>query len=501
MKPEARECPPLAPKGLKLREWTLVERYPELAYYLRSNPKAARQLEARYREVCEFAERCVAPRAVEIDRRMMEDPAYVPWDLLEKACAYRLYSGLFPGAFGGPGVHMFASFIAMEVIATYCVGIANLLGVSGLAIGAVMSTFDPRAMSHLANVMCENERKGIPAFLSTCVTEPGAGSDAEDHEEFAHAKLATLATRVPGGYRVTGTKVFISNGSLAALHVVVAYTSPRHLPEDMCVLLVPRGAEGLTVTRNEKKMGQKVCPASEVVFDNVFVPDAMVCRATEIDGGFAETGLANVLGMTRAGVGGFATGVAEGAYRTALRYAREAKFLGRPLEEQQWVQIELADMAMRAQMARSTYIGALLSVNHVGVLKMIDRAGSADLPGWVGGLPTVVKARHRLMSTPQADRAFKWIASQQTARERDVATALGDVAKVGCSDLAMENCHRAIALMGKDGLRHEAGAEKLLRDAKLLQIYEGTNQINRLDFVKRRLNRQFGDGSRSAREA
>jgi alkylation response protein AidB-like acyl-CoA dehydrogenase len=447
-------------------------------------------MERQYRRVCEFAERYVAPRALEIDRRMMAEPDYVPWDLLEQACEYRIFSGLFPAAFGGPGDHLFSSFITQEIIATYCVGIANLLAVNGLAIGAVMAWFDPRALAHIAEMVCSNERKGVPVFLSTCVTEPGAGSDAEDPEEFAHAKLSTIARRVAGGYRITGTKVFISNGALASLHVVVAYADQRHRPEDALLLLVPRGSAGLSVTRSEKKMGQKVCPASEVVFDDVFVPDDMVCRpATNLEGGAAAAGLANVLGMTRAGVGGFATGVAEGAYRTALRYCREHNFMGLPMERQQWVRVELADMAMRAQIARSTYLGALLAVTNVGLLKTID--GSLDLPEWAGRQPVVAQIRNRMMGSPQTDRLFKWLASRQTSPERDLATAMGDVAKAGCSDLAMENCQRAVSLMGKDGVRHEFGAEKLLRDVKLLQIYEGTNQINRLDYIKRRVTRQF----------
>jgi alkylation response protein AidB-like acyl-CoA dehydrogenase len=89
------------------------------------------------------------------------------------------------------------------------------------------------------------------------------------------------------------------------------------------------------------------------------------------------------------------------------------------------------------------------------------------------------------------NRIFKWAADRQTASNRDVVTAYADVAKVSCTDLALENCQRALSLMGKEGLRHENGAEKLLRDVKLLQIYEGTNQVNMLDFVKRHLVRQF----------
>jgi alkylation response protein AidB-like acyl-CoA dehydrogenase len=488
-----KECKPLAPKGAKFREWTFLERYPELSYLLKDNPRELRKLEQHYARVLEFTQRYVAPKALEIERRMYDDPAYVPHDLLAKACEYQLFSGMFPGFLGGPGIPLIGSYITFEVLATECVGVANLLGVSGLAIGVVMSCFDPRSMNYVAELICANERRGVPIFLSTCVSEPGAGSDAEDAEEFAHANLKTTAVKVDGGYRVTGTKVFISNGSLAALHVVTVFEGKKHRPEDLRIMLVPRGAEGLSITRSEKKMGQKVCPASEVVFDNVFVPDDMVCRSdNSAHGGFAEKGLANVLGMTRAGVGSFATGVAEGAYRTALKYARTHKLGGKPMDEIQWVRVELADMAMRAQVARATYLDAVLAVQHVGVLAMIDRAAGVDVPASVGNRPLVVKLRDRILGTEYAERAFKWFAARQSPAGRDTATSFGDVAKVACSDLAMENCQRAVSLMGKDGLRHEFGAEKLLRDVKLLQIYEGTNQINTLDYLKRRLPAQFG---------
>ena len=114
-----------------------------------------------------------------------------------------------------------------------------------------------------------------------------------------------------------------------------------------------------------------------------------------------------------------------------------------------------------------------------------------ELPQWLLQNKAIEKARDKLLDASVTNQIFKHIGHKQTANERDVATAYGDVAKVSCSDLAMENCQKSITLMGKGGLRHENGTEKLLRDVKLLQIYEGTNQVNMLDFIKRRLMNQF----------
>lgn len=486
------ECFPLAEAHIKPGEWSFLERYPELAFYLRRDVALAKKIEAHYRRVVDFAERHVAPHALDIDLKMLHDPDYVPEDLLKKACEYRIFSMMFPSLIGGAGEHMIAAFMTYEIIASHCVGVANLLGVSGLAIACVLATFDPRALLTIARLISKNEKKGIPTFLSTCVTEPGAGSDAEDADEFQHANLRTTAKRVDGGYRLNGNKIFISNGSLAALHVVAAYDAAgSHRPEDMLVLLVPRDSKGLSVPRNEKKMGQRVCPASEVVFEDVFVPDAMVCRKGKHSAEYAYAGMANVLGLTRAGVGGFATGVAENAYRTALKFARENSFMGQPMEQQQWVRIELAHLARRAQVSRSVYLNALLTVASMGLAEPLSLVPENPLTTWFAAQPGVAKWRDAVLASDRADHLFKWVGAQQQPYKRDAVTAYGDVAKVSCTDLAMENCQRAITLMGKGGLRHENGAEKLLRDVKLLQIYEGTNQVNMLDFVKRRLVRQF----------
>ncbi|CBL44841.1 Acyl-CoA dehydrogenase [gamma proteobacterium HdN1] len=488
------ECPPLAEPTAKIAELSFLERYPELAFYLQKDPALGRKMEAHYRRVEQFCRYHLAPHVLDIDLKLRDDPHYVPHELLKKACDYRLFSMMFPASVGGAGEHVISAFMTYEMIASHCVGVANLLGVSGLALACVLASFDPRAISKVARLIVDNEKKGIPTFLSTCVTEPGAGSDAEDADEFTHAQLRTTAKRVPGGYRLNGNKVFISNGALAALHVVVAYDADgAHRPEDLLLFLVARGSEGLSVPRNEKKMGQKVCPASEVVFEDVFVPDEMVCRTGDKGSYFAYTGIANVLGLTRAGVGAFATGVTENAYRTALQFVRSNDFLGQPMEQQQWVRIELANLARRAQVARATYVSALLAVCAKGLANPITRVPDWGVANWALTQPGIANVRDSLLDSSIAEKLFKRIAATQTTSERDTVTAYGDVAKVSCSELAMENCQRAISLMGKGGFRHENGAEKLLRDVKLLQIYEGTNQVNMLDFVKRRLPRQFSN--------
>src|SRR3990167_1577927 len=127
------ECPPLAEDIESAREWLFQERYPELAFYLRQQPALGNRTEAHYRRVVEFTQRYVAPHALDIELRMMEDPDYLPADMLKKACEYRLFSMMLPRMLGGAGEHILAAFMTYEILARHCAGIANLLGVSGRA--------------------------------------------------------------------------------------------------------------------------------------------------------------------------------------------------------------------------------------------------------------------------------------------------------------------------------------------------------------------------------
>ena len=127
----------------------------------------------------------------------------------------------------------------------------------------------------------------------------------------------------------------------------------------------------------------------------------------------------------------------------------------------------------------------------MGLMEPAAAGLDLKLPDALNEHANVKQLRERVAQSDVANKWFRLLANRQTHTERETTCAYGDVAKVSCTELAMENCQKAITLMGKDGLRHEFGAEKMLRDSKLLQIYEGTNQVNLLDFIKRRVIRQF----------
>ena len=296
----------------------------------------------------------------------------------------------------------------------------------------------------------------------------------------SRADLCCSARPVSGGYLLNGRKVFISNGSVADTHVVVAPTDPSRPAETTYTFRVRTGTPGFSIGRVERKMGQKACPAAELIFEDCFVPE----QDKMSDECIYDRGIDLVLGGTRGGVGAFGAGVARGAYERALAYCRATELQGKPMIEHQWVQFTLTRMLRNVMMARNAYLEALFSNEQAGLLhaiytpamKRLDRA----LPDRVISSRPMQKALGSRAMTAALRRELDALSRDMIRR----SSRCGAAAKVLGTDLGMENCSLAIDLMGADGIRHDRGIEKLYRDAKLLQIYEGTNQINARDVYK-----------------
>jgi alkylation response protein AidB-like acyl-CoA dehydrogenase len=295
-----------------------------------------------------------------------------------------------------------------------------------------------------------------------------------------------------GGYLLNGRKAFISNGHVAGWHIVVTCEDRRRVPDTAMVLAVPRGAAGLSLGAHEHKMGQRACVASELVFENCHVPAAQVAhdragsaRLGRPHAEIMQTALDYVVSSTRAGVGAFATGVAAGAYRAAAGYAHTQRTPdGTRLAELQWVQTLLADLAGNAMLARMSYLESSYANTMAGMYALLAESPLRPLERWAPGRPLAALVAP-ILRLPLTTRLLKrhFLGRYPKQRQR-LTSGLGSLAKITCSDLAVANAHLAIDLLGADGLRHEHGVEKRLRDAKLLQIYEGTNQINRVNLFK-----------------
>ncbi|MFC8454440.1 acyl-CoA dehydrogenase family protein [Kitasatospora sp. NPDC057223] len=253
-------------------------------------------------------------------------------------------------------------------------------------------------------------------MFSYCLSEPDAGSDA--------VGMKTRAVRDGDFWVLNGVKRWITNAGVSEFYTVMAVTDPDQRSRGISAFVVEKSDEGVTFGAPEKKLGIKGSPTREVYLDNVRIPaDRMI--------GAEGTGFATAmktLDHTRVTIAAQAIGIAQGALDYAAGYVKERKQFGKPIGEFQGIQFMLADMAMKLEAARQlTYAAAARS-----------QRTDADL------------------------------------------TFFGAAAKCFASDAAMEITTDAVQLLGGYGYTRDYPLERMMRDAKITQIYEGTNQIQRI---------------------
>jgi alkylation response protein AidB-like acyl-CoA dehydrogenase len=268
----------------------------------------------------------------------------------------------------------------------------------------------------------EQKRKYFPRLASGewlaafGLTEAGSGSDA--------AAMRTLAVRKGDKYILSGSKRFITNGGLAQVNSVFAMTDVEKGTRGISAFIVEKDFPGFAVGRIEDKMGIKGSQTAELIFNDCEVPvENLIGREGE---GFKIAMM--TLDRTRPGIGAQALGIAQGALELAVSYSKQRIQFNQPIAENQGIQFMLADMATKVEAAR------LLVYN---VAELID----------------------------SGEKRF----SQYSA-----------MAKLFASDAAMDVTNDAIQVLGGYGYMKEYPAERMMRDAKITQIYEGTNQIQRL---------------------
>ena len=253
--------------------------------------------------------------------------------------------------------------------------------------------------------------------IAYCLTEPGSGSDA--------AAMRTRAIRDGGGWVLTGTKRFITNAGPADTYLMFAVTDPEGpRGKNISAFVVRRDSPGFSIGREEHKMGIRGSPTREVILDGYRAePDDLV---GEENLGF--TYAMRTLDFSRPTIGAQALGIAQGAFDQATAYAKERRQFGQPIAEFQGVGFMLADMAMRVEASRLLVYKAAAAV------------------------------------AAQDPRVSYWAA----------------IAKAYASDTAMAVTTDAVQVLGGYGYIKDFPLERMMRDAKITQIYEGTNQIQRL---------------------
>ncbi|MBI4296304.1 MAG: acyl-CoA dehydrogenase family protein [Chloroflexi bacterium] len=267
----------------------------------------------------------------------------------------------------------------------------------------------------------EQKQKYLPAIAdgkklaAFALTESTAGSDA--------SAIKTTAERKDGGYVLNGTKQFITNGGDAELYTVIALTAKEKGARGASAFLVEKGANGFSFGKKEKKMGIRASSTRELVFQNCLVPETALVGKEGL--GFIIT--MKLLDRSRPGVAAQAVGLAQGSLEAAVDYTRKRIQFGHPLIALQAVQQILADMATQTEAARALVYS---------VARMIDSG----------------------------------------AKEYTEESAM---AKVFASDVAMKVTTDAVQVMGGAGYMRDYPVEKMMRDAKITQIYEGSNQVLR----------------------
>jgi alkylation response protein AidB-like acyl-CoA dehydrogenase len=315
-----------------------------------------------------------------------------------------------PESAGGAGFSYLGWSLVMEELGAADMATAVTLSVHILSQLPVVAWGSPEQVGTWLPPMLSGEALGAFAL-----TEPHAGSDA--------SAIRTRATRDGDAYRLTGTKIWISNAPEADRYLVFATLDPDAGPSGIAAFLVEKGTPGFRFGAHEKKMGIRACPAAELVFEDALVP-ATNRLGAEGDGyRIALSSLAE----GRISIAAACVGIARSALEQATSFLRVRKAFGASLSEQQGLRFMLAEMARDVEAARA-----------------LTRLAAA------------AKDRGDALAVPSS--LAKWTAS----------------------DTAMRVATEAVQLFGASGYSRETGIERLMRDAKGAQIYEGTNQIHRL---------------------
>jgi len=455
----------------------LREAFPRLRQLERRDRGYVRRLEELQLGARKFADLYLRGAALEIDRRAGRDPTYFDWHVVRAGGLHGMLDLLVPTQAGGAGGLAVHTAIVMEELCAACPGIANIFGAHALGIAPLL--IDGPARWEILGEIAESARRGEPLLMACALTEPDAGTDVEDVDLMARARISSHARRVPGGYALSGVKRFISNGSVARWLTVLMPVDPRRPAATWTCFLVDAESDGFSVGRVEHKMGQRACHAAELVFDEVFVPDERVVG--RVGDGAGATLI--VLAASRPPVGAIATGIARGAYERLLGWLREDP-AARGMLERQHVQLELAAMAEDIHLARQAYMDAATELD---VAALGGALGHPLLRG-LGLVPAFVRRRprvRRLMASLPAREATARFLSR-TADDRSITRSLGlsSLAKARGGDVAMGVTHAALEVVGLTDAPIRAELEKLWRDAKLTQIYEGTNQLNRVEVYR-----------------
>ena len=358
------------------------------------------------KSVREFAESEVWPRAKENDEK-----GHFPHDLFRKAAELGLTGVAFPEAEGGAGFDHVAYSIVIEEISRCCASTGVILSVQNSLFCDPIHRYGTEGQKKKFLLpFTRGEKIGCYAL-----TEPQAGSNA--------AALQTKALKKGDSYVINGTKAWITNGGVADAAIVYVNTDPAKGEKGITALVVEKGTPGFRVGKEEKKLGISATACSELIFSECEVPTA---NRIGNEGEGYRVALSTLDGG-RIGIAAQATGIAQGAFEAALKYAQERMAFGHPIAQFQAIQFMLADMATEIDAARLLV------------------------------------------------RKAAWKQDTGSRFSLEASTA-----KLFASEMATRVAHKAIQIHGGYGYSREYPVERAYRDARITEIYEGTSEIQRL---------------------
>ncbi len=365
-----------------------------------------------------FARAEIAPHA----RRWDEEEKF-PWELIPKLAELGLLGMTVPEEYGG-------SALSMQQIAMVIDELAQVDG----SVAITVASHNGLCTGHIALAGNEEQkRKYLPRLASGQalgawgLTEPGSGSDA--------AAARTRAVRKGDRWVINGTKMFITQGSVGSIYVVLAVTTPEKKQKGITAFIVEKDTPGFRVGKHIEKMGLHASDTTELIFEDCEVPAEN--QLGPLDGGFIDT--LKILDEGRITIGSMALGLGWGAYEAARAYAKERVQFGRPIADNQAIQFMLADCRTELEAARL----------------LLRRAA--------------------------------WMYDRKERVTRESA-----MAKLWAAQAAMRACDRAVQIHGGYGYTREFPVERAMRDCKLCEIGEGTNEVQRMVIARDLIGRALG---------
>jgi alkylation response protein AidB-like acyl-CoA dehydrogenase len=363
-----------------------------------------------------FSRREVRWKARQLDQA---PPGTVDWELLRQSCDFGLISGQIPLDYGGT-MDPLSTAIALEEIAHWDGGFAALLSANGLAQQALAQSGRQDLMAHIFNAVIQGEAQREPVFGALAVTERHVGSDLINPSVRDPARMMVTAKRRGDAYVLSGRKAYCAGGNIANWLCVFATVDDDRHADGLTGFWVPTDVEGFHVSAILPTMGLRGCPLVEFYLEGVEVPSSQ--RLT--DEGAGRDLLAKLSANGRSQGAAIAVGIARGAFELGRQHTLNRVQGGSLLIQHQMVQHMLADMATQIEAAR--------------------------------------------------------LLTHKAASRSPLSTSLSSMAKVFASDTAVKVATDTVQLMGAFGTTVKSGAEKYYRDAKMTQIFHGTNELCRL---------------------